>query len=84
MVLFGEGCCRFDSWVATNQNKQTIAECQKICKDDTNCIAFDADNPVGDKYDCHTFQGSGMNFHTECGSDEVCYRKTGSSKYQSK
>jgi len=72
------GCCRFTGWKAVSWGKLTPAECQHRCEMDGACIAADVARPQGGVYDCYTFLGSGINFHTECDTNspfEQCYYK---------
>lgn len=75
--LVGNGCCRFDDWSAQNQDYQTLPQCERLCGEKSDCVAFDVARPRGDEYSCFLFTGSGANFRTECGnkSDEFCYRR---------
>ena len=81
MKFFGNGCCRYDDYsVSSSQNRgyKTKEECRDICINDETCIACDVARPNGNTFNCFTFHGSGINFHTSCGTsnvDEICYKK---------
>jgi len=78
--FYGQGCCRFDDWRATDQGRTTQNSCTDVCASDPQCIATEVAKPdKDDKYDCYTYYGIGNNFHTECGvSDKTqrCFRKS--------
>ena len=78
MTFFNFGCCRFDGWGAKHHGYQTISQCQKICDEDSDCIACDVARQKKNKWDCFTFYGTGANFRTECSAgDDMCYKKEG-------
>ena len=80
MNFFEHGCCRYDGFKQgwKHHGYQTLDQCQKLCTQDPKCIANDVNryDQKRKKWDCYTWYGAGVNFHTECHSgDDMCFKK---------
>ena len=82
MTFFDNGCCRFDGWGSNykHHDRKTLSECQRICVEDLDCIAYEVSNQNDkNEWHCYAFSGTGANFRTECdkNGDKKCYKKDG-------
>ena len=85
LSFYGFGCCKSDDQLDSQMNILNLAECERQCLIDPECISFEtSEEHYNGTFSCRNQVGSGRNFRVECDlnldqQNRKCYKRDKSS-----
>ena len=85
LSFYGFGCCKSDDQLDSLMNRLNLAECERQCLIDPECISFEtSEEHYNGTFLCRNQVGSGRNFRVECDLNldqqrRKCYKRDKSS-----